>query len=138
MKRAGYRVQPWPPPSSKRALNYRSTGEIGPVCEHHHYQRQCSALFDTVVLVVVGPQKKKYYIHKALLVHHSEYFRKALQGSWKEAPEGVVELEDIDHCACKSCDHVTRGDSRCTRALLIVPSQPVRGMAIHPKAARRR
>lgn len=51
----------------------------------------------------IGPQKKNYYIHKALLMQHSEYFRKALQGPWKEAEEGVVRLDDVDYCACKSC-----------------------------------
>ncbi|KAF1834986.1 hypothetical protein BDW02DRAFT_620594, partial [Decorospora gaudefroyi] len=37
-----------------------------------------------------------YHIHKALLVHHSEYFRKALTGPSKGAQEGVVNLEDVE------------------------------------------
>ncbi|KAF9693671.1 hypothetical protein EKO04_008458 [Ascochyta lentis] len=55
-----------------------------------------SAQADGVVIVEVGPAHKKYYLHKALVVFHSEYFRKALQGSWKEAKEGIVRLEDVE------------------------------------------
>ena len=43
---------------------------------------------------------KKYYLHKSLLVFHSEYFRKALQGSWKEAKEGIVRIDDIEPAEC--------------------------------------
>ncbi|KAF2625439.1 hypothetical protein BU25DRAFT_345683, partial [Macroventuria anomochaeta] len=48
------------------------------------------------VMVEVGPELKKYFVHKPLLTSHSEYFRKALQGSWKEAREGTVSLKDVD------------------------------------------
>ncbi|KAH3917340.1 hypothetical protein HBI56_119080 [Parastagonospora nodorum] len=33
-----------------------------------------------MVLVKVGPKSVHYHVHKALLVHHSEYFRNALTG----------------------------------------------------------
>ncbi|KAH7094575.1 hypothetical protein FB567DRAFT_600179 [Paraphoma chrysanthemicola] len=56
-----------------------------------------SAFREGTVIIEIGPDRKKYYIHKALIVHHSEYFRKALQGTWKEAQEGVVRLEDVNH-----------------------------------------
>ncbi|KAF2117668.1 hypothetical protein BDV96DRAFT_464751, partial [Lophiotrema nucula] len=43
----------------------------------------------------VGPEKKAYTLHKALLVHHSGYFRGALSGDWVEAKEGTIHLEDV-------------------------------------------
>ncbi|KAF1358717.1 hypothetical protein EJ07DRAFT_122576 [Lizonia empirigonia] len=55
-----------------------------------------SAHADGIVIVKVGPSHRKYYLHKALVLFHSEYFRKALQGSWKEAQEGVVRLKDVE------------------------------------------
>lgn len=48
------------------------------------------------IIVKVGPELRKYYIHKDLLTHYSEYFRKALCGVWKEADEGMVCLSDIE------------------------------------------
>ncbi|KAF2625438.1 hypothetical protein BU25DRAFT_473406 [Macroventuria anomochaeta] len=46
-------------------------------------------------VVEIGPECKKHYIHKAFLVFHSEYFRKALQDPWKEARDAVVLLHDV-------------------------------------------
>jgi hypothetical protein len=60
------------------------------------------ALCEGVVIVEIGAERKKYCIHKALLVHHSKYFNGALRGSWKEAREGLVTLEDVEPAACKS------------------------------------
>jgi hypothetical protein len=54
-----------------------------------------------VIIEVGDVDPEKYYVHRALLVHHSEYFRKALQGPWREAEEGVVRLKDVDYKACK-------------------------------------
>ena len=51
--------------------------------------------------VEVGPERKRYTIHQALLVYHSDYFRNALRGPWKEATEGVIPLLDIETCTCK-------------------------------------
>ncbi|KAF2625448.1 hypothetical protein BU25DRAFT_423167 [Macroventuria anomochaeta] len=34
------------------------------------------------------------------LVYHSEYFRKAVQGSWKEAQEGVMRIDDVQPSEC--------------------------------------
>ncbi|KAI4960045.1 hypothetical protein J4E86_001664 [Alternaria arbusti] len=48
------------------------------------------------VVVEVGPERKEYYVQKAFLTHHSDYFRKALSGTWKEAKDGVVSLDDIE------------------------------------------
>jgi hypothetical protein len=58
-------------------------------------------VLDGVVVVEIGAERKKYHVHKALLVHHSEYFAKALNGSWKEAGEGVVKLEDVEPAVCE-------------------------------------
>ncbi|KZM25047.1 hypothetical protein ST47_g3795 [Ascochyta rabiei] len=38
----------------------------------------------------------KNHLHRALLIRHSEYFKKALNGSWKEAHEGVVRLNNVE------------------------------------------
>ncbi|KAF2127350.1 hypothetical protein P153DRAFT_344937 [Dothidotthia symphoricarpi CBS 119687] len=48
------------------------------------------------VVIEVGPHHRKYDVHKGLLVYHSEYFRNSLRGSWKEAREGKIVLEDVD------------------------------------------
>lgn len=58
------------------------------------------AASNDVVIVEVGPELKRYTVHKDLLTYHSEYFRKALRGSWKEAQEGVVSLKDADIRVC--------------------------------------
>ncbi|KAF2127078.1 hypothetical protein P153DRAFT_398448 [Dothidotthia symphoricarpi CBS 119687] len=51
---------------------------------------------ENVVMVEVGPDLTKFYVHRAILIKHSEYFKKALNGPWKEAEEGVVRLRDVD------------------------------------------
>ncbi|KAI9878193.1 MAG: hypothetical protein M1830_001585 [Pleopsidium flavum] len=52
-------------------------------------------LFDqTVVKVYVGPKKTRFFIHKELLCDHSEFFRAALTGGFKEAHEGAVYLPE--------------------------------------------
>jgi len=53
-----------------------------------------------MVTIEVGLDARKYQVHKALLIHHSEYFRNALRGDWKEASEGVVPLVDIEPFIC--------------------------------------
>ncbi|KAI4936770.1 uncharacterized protein J4E92_001495 [Alternaria infectoria] len=47
------------------------------------------------VIIEVGPDGNKYYVQKAFLVHYSEYFSKALSGTWEEAKNGVVTLTDV-------------------------------------------
>lgn len=54
-----------------------------------------------MVVIEVGPEKIAYHVHKALLTHHSEYFRKALSGPWKEAEERRVQLDDVEPPVCK-------------------------------------
>ncbi|KAF2653381.1 hypothetical protein K491DRAFT_603031 [Lophiostoma macrostomum CBS 122681] len=48
------------------------------------------------MIVEVGTEKKQYHVHKKLISAHSEYFRKALDGSWREAQDGKVVLDDIE------------------------------------------
>lgn len=43
----------------------------------------------------------KHHIHRVLLVQHSDYFKMALQGPWKEAEEGVVRLDDVENGLCE-------------------------------------
>lgn len=47
-------------------------------------------------MVRVGPEQRQYYVHKALLTRHSDYFRNAFNGSWKEADENSISFEDVD------------------------------------------
>lgn len=57
--------------------------------------RHSTAALGDIVTVTVGPEKKQYKIYKDLICYHSEYFRKAFNGPWKEAEEGVV-LDDVE------------------------------------------
>ncbi|KAF2833633.1 hypothetical protein CC86DRAFT_12548 [Ophiobolus disseminans] len=57
-----------------------------------------SATTEGIVIIKVGPDGVKYHFHKSLLVHHSEYFRKALSGPWKEAEGDLVTLDDVEPC----------------------------------------
>ncbi|KAJ4361300.1 hypothetical protein N0V95_002002 [Ascochyta clinopodiicola] len=59
-------------------------------------KRLGAAVRDGVVAIEVGPERVKYYVHKALLEEHSEYFKKALSGPWKEAEEKNVCLDDVE------------------------------------------
>ena len=47
-------------------------------------------------MVIVGTERKKYTLHERLLTHHSQYFRGALSGNFKESDDRVVTLEDAD------------------------------------------
>lgn len=53
-----------------------------------------------VVVIKLGPKGIDYHVHKALLVHHSEYFRNALTGRWKESEEQAITLADVEPDAC--------------------------------------
>lgn len=59
------------------------------------------ALTGDVVMIEVGVQHTKYRIHRAFLVHYSEYFAKALQEPSVEAETGLIELHDIEPVVCK-------------------------------------
>jgi hypothetical protein len=62
------------------------------------------------VAVEIGLERVKHYVHKALLEEHSEYFKKALNGPWKEAEDKVVCLDDVDCCTCKSGPRIRHED----------------------------
>lgn len=49
---------------------------------------------DLVVVEIADGIKHRLY--HALLVRHSEYFKTALKGPWKEAEEGVIRLLDVE------------------------------------------
>jgi hypothetical protein len=57
------------------------------------------------VVLEVGPQKQHYHLHKALLVHHSDYFRSAMNGSWKEAEDKLISLKDVETTAVEIFIH---------------------------------
>jgi len=75
-------------------------------CTHHWVGRtwqrfrtetglSSDAALGGVVKISIGPDKKMYNVHKNLICHHSEYFRTAYNGHWKEAEDGVA-LDDIN------------------------------------------
>lgn len=45
--------------------------------------------------IIVGKEKKAYNLHKDLLCFYSDYFRAALNGNFKEAAEGKLELPNV-------------------------------------------
>ncbi|SLM40622.1 BTB/POZ-like [Lasallia pustulata] len=55
-----------------------------------------SSLYQAIVYIIVGPQKQKFSIHKNLLCHYSSYFNVSLNGSFKEAQKGSMELLNDD------------------------------------------
>ncbi|OSS51335.1 hypothetical protein B5807_03985 [Epicoccum nigrum] len=50
----------------------------------------------SVTATEIGPDRIQYTVHPGLLAHHSEYFKRALNGSWIEAEERLIKLEDVD------------------------------------------
>jgi hypothetical protein len=52
-----------------------------------------------LVSVKIGSEQIPYRIHKALLEHHSDYFRNALRQCWKEGNERQVVLGDLEPAA---------------------------------------
>ncbi|KAG9565229.1 hypothetical protein KCU71_g5461, partial [Aureobasidium melanogenum] len=49
----------------------------------------------TMATILIGPDQKKFVIHQALLCGKSQYFTKALTGSFVESKTRVVRLEDV-------------------------------------------
>ncbi|KAF2117669.1 hypothetical protein BDV96DRAFT_644020 [Lophiotrema nucula] len=54
-----------------------------------------AAASQDIITVYVGANRKQYNLHKALLTHHSGYFRGALSGAWAEAQDRSVNLEHV-------------------------------------------
>jgi hypothetical protein len=52
-----------------------------------------------IVDIYVGAERKRYVVHKKLLVDQSEYFHKALTGSFMEAEENSIHLKEEDPTA---------------------------------------
>jgi hypothetical protein len=51
------------------------------------------------VTIEVGTERVKYQVSEAFLNHHSEYFKRALAGTWREASEHIVVLgSDVEPC----------------------------------------
>ena len=63
----------------------------------------CSAAAREGVMatVILEPQNTEYKIHKSLLIDTSAYFKKALEGPWKEAEERTVKVKDVDSDTCR-------------------------------------
>lgn len=55
-----------------------------------------STVVSDTIIVTVGTEEKRYTLHKKLLLHHSEYFRGALSGNFRETDNGVVPLDDLE------------------------------------------
>jgi hypothetical protein len=53
------------------------------------------------VTIKIGQTREPYLLHCAIVYYHSEYFQKALNGSWKEAQDGVMVLEDVETTTCE-------------------------------------
>jgi hypothetical protein len=58
---------------------------------------RCSTMDPEMVKLVIGPDhaKKTFTVHKELLCYHSEYFRNAFNGDWRESDEKAIRLEDV-------------------------------------------
>lgn len=46
--------------------------------------------------IQVGPQRQSFLVYRPLLLEKSEYFRRSLQGDFKEAVDGSIVLGDED------------------------------------------
>jgi hypothetical protein len=57
--------------------------------------KTCNRASDSqFVTVLVGPEKKLFVVHRDLLIYHSDFFRAALTGNFKEAENNIVALRD--------------------------------------------
>jgi hypothetical protein len=55
-----------------------------------------SGLYRSSVTLIVGAAKVQYTLHKGLLCFYSDFFRAALNGSFKEATEHRIELPEVE------------------------------------------
>jgi len=56
----------------------------------------CSTMARECSMIDIEINHATYRVHEALLLHHSDYFRKALQQCWKEGEERKVVLNDLE------------------------------------------
>ncbi|KAF2035330.1 hypothetical protein EK21DRAFT_106870 [Setomelanomma holmii] len=59
-------------------------------------QRRISAPNPAFTTIVVGPDGVRFVVHEALLVYHSDFFRAALTGHFKEATDKTIKLVEDD------------------------------------------
>src|ERR1041384_375834 len=49
----------------------------------------------TQVEIIVGEEEKPFMVYKELVCFHSEYFRGAFEGSFRESEEKSIVLDDV-------------------------------------------
>jgi len=54
------------------------------------------------IKIEVSPAYTAYFVHPGLLAQHSEYFKRALNGDWKESSNRVLKLDDVECETCQS------------------------------------
>ena len=54
-----------------------------------------------VIKLEISSARVEYFVHPGLLLQHSAYFARALNGKWKEAAERAICLADVE---CKTCE----------------------------------
>ncbi|KAH0372210.1 hypothetical protein KCU65_g1355, partial [Aureobasidium melanogenum] len=81
----GIKTASAPPKTAVTATRAASTPKGQPSRKH----------FKQTVTIHVGTFKQPFILHKGLLCFYSDFFRAALEGSFKEANEGKVELPDV-------------------------------------------
>lgn len=68
-----------------------------------------------IVTVLVGPEHQEFKVHRALLIGHSEYFKKALTKPWNHQHEALILLDNVEPqiCELNSCtlDYLADHDS---------------------------
>ncbi|KAF2435921.1 hypothetical protein EJ08DRAFT_692493 [Tothia fuscella] len=88
------------PAQKRKRLCETTTKKICPMIAKNRENTQFATLFDELVTIEVSPEKKLFQIHKGLICHHSEYFRGAFKGGFKESESKLVTLkEEVDHLA---------------------------------------
>lgn len=60
---------------------------------------------------LVGPEKIEYSLHKALLEYHSGVAERAINGTWSEAKDGAIPIEQFDEATVARFIHYAyKGD----------------------------
>ena len=68
-----------------------------------------------IVTVLVGPEHHEFKVQGALLIGHSEFFKKALTKPWNQQQEALILLDNVEPqiCELNSCalDYLADHDS---------------------------
>jgi hypothetical protein len=91
-------------------------------------ETSAAARASTLAAAEIGTAR--YHIHRPLLEKHSEYFKKALNGPWKESQEGAVKLEDVECGVCKCQGNENR------RIMMAIEAMGVRDLCSREKKGR--